>query len=85
MLSYALRRLLGLVPVLMAVILLTFATNHLTPGDPVATMLGDQSATTTTQQQSGASRLLERGASGATLDTSQFSSGGAGGGGFGGR
>ncbi len=44
MLSYALRRLLGLVPVLMAVILLTFATNHLTPGDPVATMLGDQSA-----------------------------------------
>lgn len=44
MLSYALRRLLGLVPVLMAVVLLTFATNHLTPGDPVATMLGDQSA-----------------------------------------
>ena len=44
MLSYALRRLLGLVPVLMAVILLTFATNHLTPGDPVGTMLGDQSA-----------------------------------------
>ncbi len=28
----------------MAVILLTFATNHLTPGDPVGTMLGDQSA-----------------------------------------
>ncbi len=44
MLSYALRRLLGLVPVLMALILLTFATNHLTPGDPVGTMLGDQSA-----------------------------------------
>ena len=44
MLSYALRRLLGLVPVLMAVILLTFATNHMTPGDPVGTMLGDQSA-----------------------------------------
>jgi ABC-type dipeptide/oligopeptide/nickel transport system permease component len=43
-LSYALRRLLGLVPVLAAVILLTFATNHLTPGDPVGTMLGDQSA-----------------------------------------
>ena len=44
MLSYALRRVLGLVPVLMAVIVLTFATNHLTPGDPVGTMLGDQSA-----------------------------------------
>jgi ABC-type dipeptide/oligopeptide/nickel transport system permease component len=43
-LAYALRRLLGLVPVLAAVIVLTFATNHLTPGDPVGTMLGDQSA-----------------------------------------
>jgi ABC-type dipeptide/oligopeptide/nickel transport system permease component len=43
-LTYAARRLLGLIPVLIAVILLTFAANQLTPGDPVLTMLSDQSA-----------------------------------------
>jgi ABC-type dipeptide/oligopeptide/nickel transport system permease component len=40
MLRYALRRLLGLVPVLLAVVLLAFLANHLTPGDPVLMMLG---------------------------------------------
>jgi ABC-type dipeptide/oligopeptide/nickel transport system permease component len=39
-LGYALRRLAGLVPVLFAVILLAFAANRLTPGDPVLMMLG---------------------------------------------
>lgn len=40
MIAYALRRLAGLVPVLLTVLLLTFAANHLTPGDPVLMMLG---------------------------------------------
>jgi len=41
MLSYLLRRLLSLIPVLVLVSLITFTLVHLTPGDPVAQILGD--------------------------------------------
>jgi ABC-type dipeptide/oligopeptide/nickel transport system permease component len=41
---FLLRRVLGLVPVLLATVLLTFAANMFVPGDPVLVMLGDQSA-----------------------------------------
>lgn len=44
MLIYVIRRLLGLIPILMAVLLLTFIANHLTPGDPVLMMLDDRSS-----------------------------------------
>src|SRR5215475_1340231 len=40
---YIARRLFGLIAVLVAVVFLTFAANHLTPGDPIMMMLGDQS------------------------------------------
>ena len=43
MLRYAGRRLLGLAPIVLVVITLAFAANHLTPGDPVLMMLGTQS------------------------------------------
>ncbi|MBI1776322.1 MAG: ABC transporter permease [Proteobacteria bacterium] len=44
MLRYATRRLIGLIPVLLAAIILTFAANQLIPGDPITIMLSDQSA-----------------------------------------
>ena len=40
---YIARRILGLIAILFVVVLLTFAANHLTPGDPIMMMLGDQS------------------------------------------
>ncbi|MFK5979838.1 MAG: ABC transporter permease [Rhizobiaceae bacterium] len=43
MLIYTIRRLLGLIPILAAVLLLTFTANHLTPGDPILMMLDDRS------------------------------------------
>jgi ABC-type dipeptide/oligopeptide/nickel transport system permease component len=42
MLACVLRRLLGLLPVLIAAVLLTFAANRFVPGDPITIMLGDQ-------------------------------------------
>ena len=50
MTTYILRRLLGLVPVLIAAVLLTFTANQFVPGDPITVMLGDQ----------GGNVLLER-------------------------
>ena len=44
MLRFLLRRGLGLLPVLAVAVVLAFAANHATPGDPVIVMLGDQSA-----------------------------------------
>jgi ABC-type dipeptide/oligopeptide/nickel transport system permease component len=41
MLRYAAQRLIGLVPVLLAAIVLTFAANQLMPGDPIQIMLSD--------------------------------------------
>src|ERR1700688_633395 len=46
MISYALRRLLALVPVALGVTTLTFAIIHLVPGDPVVAMLGETAAPT---------------------------------------
>jgi ABC-type dipeptide/oligopeptide/nickel transport system permease component len=40
---YALRRLLGLVPVLLAAVVLTFVANQFVPGDPIMTLLSDRS------------------------------------------
>jgi ABC-type dipeptide/oligopeptide/nickel transport system permease component len=44
MLAYAMRRLLGLVPVLAVAVVLTFLAIQAIPGDPVLIMLSDQSA-----------------------------------------
>jgi ABC-type dipeptide/oligopeptide/nickel transport system permease component len=40
---YALRRILGLLPVLLAAIVLTFVANQFVPGDPITTLLSDRS------------------------------------------
>ena len=40
--AYIVRRLFALIPVLLLVSLIAFALVHLTPGDPVATILGDK-------------------------------------------
>lgn len=45
MTKYILRRFLQTIPVLLGVAILTFSMVHLTPGDPVLLMLGDQGAT----------------------------------------
>ena len=39
---YTLQRLLAMVPVLLVVAIVTFSLIHLTPGDPVALMAGDE-------------------------------------------
>src|SRR5271165_388601 len=44
MLRYAVRRLAGLVPTLLAVVLIVFAASRAMPGDPIGTMLSDHSA-----------------------------------------
>ena len=41
--AYALRRALGLLPVLFAAVVLTFVANQFVPGDPIMTLLSDQS------------------------------------------
>jgi ABC-type dipeptide/oligopeptide/nickel transport system permease component len=41
--SYALRRTLGLLPVLLAAVVLTFVANQFVPGDPIMTLLSDRS------------------------------------------
>lgn len=43
--AYILRRIVSLVPVLFLVSLVAFALMHLTPGDPVAAILGDDATT----------------------------------------
>lgn len=40
---YMLKRVLGLFPILAAVLLLTFLANHFTPGDPIVMMMDDRS------------------------------------------
>ena len=44
MFRFLVRRAVGLLPVLAVAVVLSFAANHATPGDPVVVMLGDQSA-----------------------------------------
>lgn len=41
--AYALRRALGLLPVLLAAVVLTFVANQFVPGDPITTLLSDRS------------------------------------------
>jgi ABC-type dipeptide/oligopeptide/nickel transport system permease component len=41
--AYALRRVLGILPVLLAAVVLTFVANHFVPGDPIMTLLSDRS------------------------------------------
>jgi ABC-type dipeptide/oligopeptide/nickel transport system permease component len=41
--AYAIRRALGLVPVLLTAVVLTFAANQFVPGDPIMTLLSDKS------------------------------------------
>jgi ABC-type dipeptide/oligopeptide/nickel transport system permease component len=41
--AYALRRVLGLLPVLLAAVILTFVANQFVPGDPIMTLLSDRS------------------------------------------
>jgi ABC-type dipeptide/oligopeptide/nickel transport system permease component len=41
--AYALRRVLGLLPVLLAAVVLTFVANQFVPGDPITTLLSDRS------------------------------------------
>ena len=41
--AYALRRALGLLPVLLAAVVLTFVANQFVPGDPIMTLLSDRS------------------------------------------
>ena len=64
MLRYALRRLLGLLPVLLVVIALAFVANRLTPGDPVLMMLGtragDEALAANLRHQYGLDRPLWR-------------------------
>ncbi|HZS34613.1 MAG TPA: ABC transporter permease [Methylomirabilota bacterium] len=43
MTGYAVRRLLGLVPVLATAVVLTFVANQFVPGDPIMTLLSDRS------------------------------------------
>jgi peptide/nickel transport system permease protein len=44
MITYLIRRILGLVPIVIGVATLTFALIHLVPGDPVVAMLGENAA-----------------------------------------
>jgi ABC-type dipeptide/oligopeptide/nickel transport system permease component len=41
--AYALRRVLGILPVLLAAVVLTFVANQFVPGDPIMTLLSDRS------------------------------------------
>jgi len=41
--AYALRRVLGLLPVLLTAVVLTFVANQFVPGDPIMTLLSDKS------------------------------------------
>jgi ABC-type dipeptide/oligopeptide/nickel transport system permease component len=41
--GYALRRVLGLLPVLLTAVVLTFVANQFVPGDPILTLLSDKS------------------------------------------
>ena len=40
--TYVVRRILGLIPILLAAIVLTFIANQFVPGDPIQTLLSDQ-------------------------------------------
>jgi ABC-type dipeptide/oligopeptide/nickel transport system permease component len=58
--AYVLRRLLGLLPVLVAAVLLTFAANQFVPGDPITIMLGDQGGNLALERKLRAEYGLDR-------------------------
>ncbi len=58
--SYALRRALGLLPVLVAAIVLTFVANQFVPGDPITTLLSDRSGDTALEARLRAEYGLDR-------------------------
>jgi peptide/nickel transport system permease protein len=58
LLGYALRRLVGTVPVLFGVTLVVFAMTWLTPGDPVVALLGDSAQGITGQAREDLRRQL---------------------------
>ena len=60
MAAYVLRRLLGLLPVLVAAVLLTFAATRFVPGDPITIMLGDQGGNVQLEQKLRAEYGLDR-------------------------
>lgn len=60
MTAYVLRRLLGLFPVLVAAIILTFAANRFVPGDPITIMLGDQGGNVVLERKLRAEYGLDR-------------------------
>ena len=43
MLTFIVKRVLGLVPVLLIAVILTFLANQAIPGDPIASLLSDRS------------------------------------------
>lgn len=55
-----LRRLLGLLPVLVVAIVLTFAANRFVPGDPITIMLGDQGGNVALERKLRAEYGLDR-------------------------
>ena len=57
---YALRRVLGLLPVLFTAVVLTFVANQFVPGDPIMTLLSDKSADTALQARLRAEYGLDR-------------------------
>lgn len=60
MTTYVLRRLLGLLPVLVVAIILTFAANRFVPGDPITIMLGDQGGNLVLERKLRAEYGLDR-------------------------
>jgi ABC-type dipeptide/oligopeptide/nickel transport system permease component len=58
--AYALRRLLGLLPVLATAIVLTFVANQFVPGDPILTLLSDKSGDTALEARLRAEYGLDR-------------------------
>ena len=60
MTAYILRRLFGLLPVLIAAVLLTFVANQFVPGDPITVMLGDQGGNVQLERKLRAEYGLDR-------------------------
>ena len=60
MLRYGVRRLLGLIPVLLAAVILTFLANQAVPGDPITGLLSDQSGDAALEARLRAAYGLDR-------------------------
>lgn len=60
MLSYVVKRLLGLIPVLLAAVILTFLANQAVPGDPITGLLSDQSGDAALEARLRAAYGLDR-------------------------